>query len=96
MKKETFSPEFKREAVRLMEQGDKDAVQLARELGVKRNQLYKWKQEIGDYGADAFPGSGRRPIAGDKTRELEAKIKRLEEENDILKKAAIYFAKESG
>jgi len=38
-KRKNFSPEFKREAVRLLEQGNKEAAQLARELGVKRNQL---------------------------------------------------------
>ncbi len=37
----TFSAEFKREAVRLLEQGNKEAAQLARELGVRRNHLYK-------------------------------------------------------
>ena len=56
----TFSPEFKREAVRLLEQGDKDASQLARELGLRRNQFYKWKTELDDYGEAAFPGKGRR------------------------------------
>ncbi len=51
----TFSAEFKREAVRLLEQGDKDASHLARELGLRRNQLYKWKTELDDYGEAAFP-----------------------------------------
>ena len=41
--RQTFSPEFKREAVRLLESGEKETSQLARELGVRRNQLYKWK-----------------------------------------------------
>ncbi len=39
--RQRLSAEFKREAVRLLEQGDKDAAQLARELGVRRDQLYK-------------------------------------------------------
>ena len=38
-KRKTYSPEFKREAVRLLEQGNKPAIELARELGIKRNQL---------------------------------------------------------
>jgi transposase-like protein len=33
---------------------------LARELGIRRNQLYKWKEAIDREGGDAFPGSGRR------------------------------------
>lgn len=94
MMRQTFSPEFKREAVRLLEQGDKDGSQLARELGVKRNQLYKWQVEIRSYGDDAFPGCGRRPKQDDDTKMLKAEIKRLQMENEILKKAAVYFAKE--
>jgi transposase len=92
----TFSTEFKREAVQLLEQGDKDAAQLARELGVRRNQLYKWKAEIDSHGAAAFPGGGRRQRQNDETAQLKKEVARLEEENDILKKAARYFARELG
>jgi len=91
----TFSPEFKREAVRLLEQGDKDASQLARELGLRRNQLYKWKTELDDYGGAAFPGKGRRQKPQDETTQLKKEVARLKEENEILKKAARYFARES-
>jgi len=52
----TFSAEFKREAVRLLEQGHKEAAQLASELEVRRNQLYKWQKEIHAHGEAAFPG----------------------------------------
>jgi transposase len=51
MKRKDFSPEFKREAVRLLDAGEKPAADFARELGVRRNQLYKWKGRID-------PGSG--------------------------------------
>ncbi len=56
----TFSAEFKRGAVRLLEQGHKEAAQLARELGIRRNQLYKWQKEIQVHGVAAFPGQGKR------------------------------------
>lgn len=59
-KRQTFSPEFKREAVRLLNRGDKEIAQLARELGVRRNQLYKWKAECDSRGESAFPGSGKK------------------------------------
>lgn len=45
-KRQTFSKEFKCEAVRLLETTDKSAADLARELGVKRNQLYKWQEQL--------------------------------------------------
>jgi transposase len=57
-KRQTFSPEFKREAV-LLNRGDKEKAQLARELGIRRNQLYKWKAECDSRGESAFPDSGK-------------------------------------
>ena len=100
MKKQTrkiFSPEYKREAVRLLEESDKDAAQLARELGVRRNQLYKWQKELQQHGDQAFPGYGKRSRsqAIDEATALKAENKKLREENEILKKAALYFARES-
>ncbi|MGR9074284.1 MAG: transposase [Gammaproteobacteria bacterium] len=88
-KRKTFSPEFKREAVCLLENGEKDAAQLARELGIRRIQLYKWKTKIDAHGNDAFPGKGGRPKTArkDEAANLKAEIKRLREENEILKKA---------
>ena len=95
--RQTFSPEFKREAVRLLEQGSKESSQLARELGVRRNQLYKWKAEVDEHGEAAFPGKGGRPRKDEQSEAaaLRAENQRLREENEILKKAAIFFAKES-
>ena len=43
-KRQTFSREFKLEAVRLLDEGKKPPAELARELGIRRNQLYKWKE----------------------------------------------------
>lgn len=96
--RQLFSAEFKREAVRLLEQDDKNVAQLARELGVRRNQLYKWKAEVDSRGTKAFPGKGGRPkqVTDRDTVVLHMEIKRLKEENEILKKAAIFFARESG
>lgn len=92
--RKTFTTEFKREAVRLLDSGKKEAAQLARELGVRRNQLYKWKAEIDEYGQNAFPGKGRRSKERTTDDDLIAENKRLREENEILKKAAAYFARE--
>ncbi len=59
-KRKQFSAEFKREAVRLLETSKKQPSDLARELGVRRNQLYKWKDQLSRRGKQAFPGHGRR------------------------------------
>lgn len=60
MERQRFTAEFKREAVRLMERGDKPVAQLALELGVPRNRLYKWREALQTEGVHAFRGSGRR------------------------------------
>ena len=69
------------------EQGDKDTSQLARELGVRRNQLYKWKVEVDTHGVNAFPGKGGHPknAHNGNTTALEVENRRLREENEIIK-----------
>ena len=98
MKRKQFTREFKIEAVRSLEFGNKNASDLAVELDIRRNQLYKWHEEIQKYGEEnAFPGQGSRSISSSKSDEV-ARLKRelaeVKEERDILKKAAIFFAKE--
>lgn len=95
-KRSRFSKEFKLEAVRLLALGQKPATDLAMELGIARNQLYKWQKRLGTVGADhAFRGPGRKPDAErDEVDRLRAELKRVTEERDILKKAAAYFARE--
>ena len=94
-KRQTFSKEFKLEAVRLLEATDKPATDLARELGVRRNQLYKWQEQLRSKGGDAFPGKGRRAEKDDEIARLKRELARVKEERDILKKAALYFARET-
>lgn len=95
-KRPSYTKEFKLEAVRLLERGEKSAADLARELGIKRNQLYKWQEQLNAKGQDeAFPGHGRRAGPEAEVARLKREVARLEEENVLLKKAAVYFAKES-
>ncbi len=91
-----FTKEFKLEAVRLLELGQKPAAQLAVELGINRNQLYKWQEQLKGKGAEsAFRGPGRLPLdQQSEVERLKRELKRVSEERDILKKAAAYFAKE--
>ena len=93
-KRKSFSQEFKREAVRLLETSQKSSADLARELGVRRNQLYKWKEQLSQRGEGAFPGSGRGSGGNDELARLRKELEKVKEERDILKKAAAYFAKE--
>ena|SRR5438309_2329744 len=90
-----FTPEFKREAVQLLESGSRPASEIARELGIARNQLYKWQTQLHARGGAAFPGLGSRRGRVDEITRLKRELVRVTEERDILKKAATYFAKQS-
>ena len=88
-----FSTEFKFEAVRLLESGQKPATQLALELGVARNRLYKWQAQLARSGTlRAGPGRPSLEEESELSR-LKRELKRVTEERDILKKAQKYFAK---
>lgn len=91
----TYSKEFKEEAIRLMETSQKPSSEIAMELGIRRNQLYKWKEQMDNKGDKAFSGRGR-PKKEDQSdvTTLRQENERLREEVEILKKAAAYFAKE--
>jgi transposase len=93
VKRQQFTAEFKREAVRQMQVGDKPIAQLSRELGIPRNRLYKWRQAIQAHGEkEAFPGSGRRSLEQAELMRLRRALARAEQELEILKKAEAYFA----
>jgi transposase-like protein len=96
-KRKQFTREFKLEAVRMLEEGIKPASDLARELGIRRNLLYKWKETIDQKGNDAFPGNGRRLNTKSQASEivrLKRELTQSKEEVEILKKAAAFFARE--
>ena len=89
-----YSKAFKLEAVRLLEQSDKPGSEIALQLRIRRNQLYKWQQALQEKGEAAFRGSGRRPAnQEDEVNRLRRELDRVKKENEILKKAAAYFAK---
>ena len=76
VKRQKFTSEFKREALRLMESSGKPAADLARELGVRRNQLYKWKEQLDRRGTQAFRGAGTRPEISDEVGRLKGSWRR--------------------
>ena len=86
--------EFKLEAGRLLDQSARPATEIALQLGVKRTLLYRWRDAVRTKGDAAFGGSGRRLTnAEDEIIRLRRELKLVQEERDLLKKAAAYFAK---
>lgn len=91
--RQRFSADFKREAIRLLELGQKPGTQLALELGVARNRLYKWQAQFKANGG-IFRAPGRPKVAEEsELSRLKRELKRVTEELEILKKAETYFAK---
>ena len=92
----TYTREFKLEAIRLMDTSDRPSSEVAAELGIRRNQLYKWKEQLEKKGEQSLTGKRGRPRKEDQSElsTLRQENDRLREEVEILKKAAVYFAKE--
>ena len=88
-----FTAEFKAEAVKLLEESGRPAQVLAEELGIHPNQLRTWRNErLAAGSAEAL--AKQKAEAAELVR-LRREVKRLEQENGILKRAAAFFAREA-
>lgn len=90
-----FTAEYKREALRMVEQQQLSVAEVARRLGIKANLLYRWKAQFAADGEQAFPGSGQQTAQEAELARLRRENEQLRMERDILKKATAFFAKES-
>jgi transposase-like protein len=98
-KRVAHSREFKLEAVRMVQAGKKTVTQISRELGVSRQMLHAWarlaEKRAGSIDSDTFPGKGNRTAADAEIARLRRELAQAKEDNEILKKATAFFAKES-
>ncbi len=87
-----YTEEFKIEAVKQVTERGYAAADVAARLGVSSHSLYPWVKRY------SIPDAERVAVQDQQTEihQLKAKLKRVTEERDILKKAAAYFAKTSG
>ena len=92
--RKTYPAEFKREAVRLMEQPGVQVEQIARDLGVSAHSLYDWRKKAREQGNLAFPGHGKVALTAEQeeNRRLKRELE-LVKQGDILKKTISYFAR---
>ena len=88
-----YSKEFKLEAVkRALEPGNTTTI-VANEIGVHYTTLKDWIKKYQENDIIPFVGSGNLSPKDAQIRRLNKELRDLKEENDILKKAASYFAK---
>lgn len=96
-----FSRQFKMEAVRQVEEAGKSVAELAEELDIHPNMLYRWRKKYQDKVNGNGNGNGGlsqahevNGIEGDELQRLRYEVKRLKQERETLKKAIIYLARE--
>lgn len=91
--RKAFTKDFKLAAVERMRHGEKNPTELALELGIRRNQLYKWAKALDAGGAAAsFKGPGRLPAEQEsEITRLRRELARANEEIAILKKFDAYL-----
>ena len=91
-KRSKYSEEFKSGAVSMVRQPGATVSQVARDIGVGSNLLFRWGRELEGEGK-SFPGSG---VARDlELMALKRKIAKVKRGRDCLRDAAAFFARES-
>ena len=91
----TFTREFKLEAVRLSMEDGRSGASIARELGISRNVLYRWRKEFLEDSTESFSGQGKMKASDEEVARLRREVASLREEREILTKALVFFSKES-
>ena len=93
--RKSYSEEFKLDAVSLVREQNYKIAEAARSLGISANMLGRWLKEQELEGAHAFRGNGKLTPEQEEIRRLREENKRLKMEKEILKKATVFFAKET-
>jgi transposase len=82
-----YSEEFKRETVGLTRLPGANVSQLARDLGIRANQIHRWRKDLEMSGKKAFPGNG---VARDRELlALKLELARVKKERDFLRDADV-------
>ena len=92
MSSKRYTEEFKIEAVKQVTDRGHTVADVAARLGVSIHSLYAWRKQYDRSG----PTQAAAADQAEDVRRLKAELRRVTEERDILKKAAAYFAKQSG
>ncbi len=90
-----YSKEFKLDAVSLVLEQNYSRTEAARSLEINTNMLGRWVKESQSDNGQAFRGNGKLTPEQEEIRALKTKVKKLQMEKDILKKATVFFAAET-
>lgn len=90
-----YSKEFKLDAISLVIDQGYTRIEAARSLGIQANMLGRWVKEQQADNGQAFRGNGKLTPEQAEIRQLKEENRRLKMEKDILKKATVFFAKET-
>lgn len=94
-KRKQYTKEFKLDAVNLVLEQGYSRAEASRRLGINTNMLARWEKELTENNDQAFRGNGKLTAEQEEIKQLRAAVKRLEMEKEILKKATVFFAKET-
>jgi transposase len=90
---QVYDAAYKAEVCKRVVDGGESAAALGRELGISENTLYTWVGKYRKSKGAAFVGSGHIKPEDVEMKRLQREVRELREENEILKKAAVYFAR---
>ena len=88
-----FDRQFKIDAVSMVINGGRRVKEVAQDLGIEANVLYRWHRELNREKSEAFPGKGRLGPQEEELRLLRRELEQAKEDREILKKALAFFSK---
>ena len=88
-----YDPAYKLEVCKTIDSGTATVSEMSRETGISENTLYVWMKRYRTNSDKPFVGSGHILPENEELVRLRRECRDLREENEILKKAAAYFAK---
>jgi transposase len=86
-----FPAEFRRDVVAVARKGEAPIAQVAKDFGISASCLQRWLK-LAAIEDGARPGATREESA--ELREARRRVRQLEQENEILRRAAAYFARD--
>ena len=94
-KRKKYSKEFKLDAVSLVVNQNYTRTDAAKSLGINQQMLGRWVKESQTDDGQAIRGNGKLTPEQEEIRALKARVKKLQMEKDIFKKATVFFAAET-